>query len=496
MSILHAPMPKEATRVHVSNTILRGTLDLADTMLAFLDRDFKFLAVTPMYAKVCRCRPQDLVGVSFFTLVPKPEVRKIFLRTRATGRPVFRRNRTHVYAGSPKSEVTYWDWSLTPTKDRAGRVVGFVFVLRDMTRPRRAEEQARRSEQRLKIALGAAGMVIWEWDTWTNRIRYAENAQAIARGDDLEPYSTVDALIDMVHPDDRTALAEAVRRTQQENKPFECEYRVRMIDGAYHWILGQGGIVITKRGKPTRILGVSQNITRRKMAEMELRARSRQLAELASELTMVEHRERRRLAELLHEELQQLLFAAKMQADSLQGLEKGRTQRRLAELGRTITEAMASARAITRDLAPPVAIQRDLPMALQSLALDMESRHGLKVRADLCSNCGLATEATSVLLFTAARELLMNVVKHARTQRAELRTRCGPDWVELRVCDRGVGMNSDALKTPTVSGGFGLFSIRERAELLGGTLTVQSSPRRGTCTILRLPMAPGCHPCT
>lgn len=488
-------MPQEPTRFRVSNTILRGALDLADTMLAFLDRDFKILAVTRMYAKVCRCRPQDLVGVSFFTLAPRTEVRKMFLRARETGRPVFRHNRTHVYAGSPKSEVTYWDWSLTPTKDAAGRVAGFVFALRDMTRHRRAEAKARQSEQRLRIALGAAGMVIWEWDTWTNRIRYAENAQTIARGDDLDPYSTVDSLIANVHPDDRAALTEATRRTLQENRPFECEYRVLMLDGCYHWILGQGAIVITERGKPVRILGVSQNITRRKTAEMELRARSRQLAELASELTLVEHRERRRLAELLHEELQQILFAAKMQTDALHGLEQGRTRRRLAEIGRTIAEAMASAREITRDLAPPVAIQRDLPMALQSLAQDMEARHGLKVRTQICTRCSQVTEATSVLVFTAARELLMNVVKHAGTGQAELATRCGGDWMELTVRDRGRGMKPDALKTPTIGGGFGLFSIRERAELLGGTMTVQSSPRRGTCTVLRLPMTPvSCAP--
>ncbi len=133
------------------------------------------------------------------------------------------------------------------------------------------------SDTWLRVALDAAGMTTWEWHVPLNRIRYSSNAAAVARGRNLEPYSSVDSLMQQVHPDDRGGLARAVLQTTVEGLPFQCEYRVLMLDGRYHWILGKGKIVQVEDGRPVRVLGVSQDITERKVAEHRLHRANRTL---------------------------------------------------------------------------------------------------------------------------------------------------------------------------------------------------------------------------
>lgn len=260
--------------------------------------------------------------------------------------------------------------------------------------------------------------------------------------------------------------------------------------------VGHGGQIIpveinatvVGRGSSARIYSLCRDITDRKRIEDELRKRTRQLAQVASELTMSEQRERRRLAELLHEHLQQLLVGARMEVHSLAAEAGGRNRQALDGLSRTLDEALSSSRAITRDLAPPVSMHKDLPAAMRWLECEMRARHHLAVSVRVGMKVIPVTEAASVLLFTAARELLLNVAKHAGCGKASLRLRQEPGAIVLIVSDQGKGADPEALQAPSSRHGFGLFSIRERAELLGGSLTVDSGSGRGMRVALSLPV--------
>ncbi len=341
----------------------------------------------------------------------------------------------------------------------------------------------------VKMALKAAEMVTWQWDVETGIIHYSDNVPEVARGEDVADYDTVDNLLRNVHPEDRRNLAEAVGRTQSGKSDLECEYRVRMQDGRYHWILGKGKPVQWQRGRPVRVLGISQDITERKRTEEMLKKRSQQLAELAARLILTEHGERRRLADLLHDDLQQLLVGARMQLHAIteeRGLAGHRQFRRLQHI---LGETLEMSRAITRDLAPPVVPQRHLDAALHWLARDMQRRHRLKVEVYAADICAAMDDARAVLLFTAARELLLNVVKHAGVSRAILGLRFPEKRMELEVVDRGMGFDASDADLVQSNTGFGLLSIRERAELLGGKLVISSAPRKGTRVVLSLPSA-------
>lgn len=338
------------------------------------------------------------------------------------------------------------------------------------------------------MALEAAGVVTWELDARTGVITYGDTIAAIVKGRNVAPYCHRESVLEMLHPADRPKMARALERAATENRPFECEYRALMQDGTYHWILGKGRVVVGEGSKPVRVLGVSQDITPRKQAELELRQRSRQLAQLASDLTVSEHRERRRLAHLLHDHLQQLLFGAQMQFSSLASKSGKWNLDAVENLRRTLDEALESSRSITKDLAPPLSVHRDLSAAIAWLAReDMRTRCQLTVTVEMCQVTAPVTEAVAVLLFTAARELLLNVTKHAGTRNASLRLTQESRAIVLVVSDRGKGAKPKAMQASNGRRGFGLFSIRERTELLGGTLSVDTGPGRGTCVTLSLP---------
>lgn len=343
-------------------------------------------------------------------------------------------------------------------------------------------------DESVKMALQAAEMVTWQWNVREGTIQYSDNVPEVTRGKDVAPYDTVENLFQAVHPGDRARLKEAVDRARTGKHPFECEYRVRFQDGRYHWVLGKGRPGQWLRGKPARLLGVSQDITARKRTEEMLKKRSQQLAELASRLILAEHEERMRLAALLHDDLQQHLVGARMQVHAMADTKGGASRRQFERLQKILGETLDMSRSITKDLAPPVVPQKHLDAALQWLARDMLRRHRLEVKVDVSPVCAAMDDARAILLFTAAKELLLNVVKHAGVGRARLYLRCDAAQVELEVADRGAGFDAGDTDAFQSDSGFGLLSIRERAELLGGRLAVKTAPGKGTRMVLSLPL--------
>ena len=334
------------------------------------------------------------------------------------------------------------------------------------------------------MALEAADMVTWELDLRTNTLQYSDNLPTIVAGTKVEPYCSVAGVMEQIHPDDRQALAKALQLAAKKGTPFVCEYRALMQDGAYHWILGKGKTVLWERGKPVRVLGVSQEITIRKRLQQELEQRTRQLAALAAKLTVTEHRERERFAEVLHEDLQQILVGARMLLDSIRQGNRSLIRR----LDQALVQAQEVARSVTRSLFPPLSIMKDLPLALGWLVNDARQRYRLAVTLRCPPALPPLPEPVAVLVFTAARELLLNIVKHAGVHRCSLRLRHTGAAVDLEVRDAGKGSHARALGHAHAGPGFGLFSIRERAELLGGSLTVNSAADQGMRVLLHLPL--------
>ncbi len=221
---------------------------------------------------------------------------------------------------------------------------------------------------------------------------------------------------------------------------------------------------------------------------MELQHRARQLQKLTLELSQAEERERRRIAVILHEGLQQQIAGAKFHLSLARNrAQEDRQRAAIDKVGEMLTDAIEQSRSLSRDLSPTVVHMNDLAEVLHWLAHQVRAHHGLLVHVDVRGDMVLRSEALAMFLFRAAQEMLLNVVKHARINEAAIQVRRIGRYVRLSVSDQGRGFDPQGLKeTP----GVGLFSIRERTELLGGRMKVRSIKGKGSKVSILVPDGP------
>jgi PAS domain S-box-containing protein len=219
---------------------------------------------------------------------------------------------------------------------------------------------------------------------------------------------------------------------------------------------------------------------------IELEHRTAQLSQMASDLTLAEQHAREQIAKTLHDGLQQLLVIASLSLDQ----EVKRNQDRriapsvpLAQAKAHIDEAIDAARSLSVELFPPVLQHADLPVALRWLGDWTRTKYGLEVQIAADPRATSDRKDIRTLLFESVRELLFNVVKHAKVDRVTLDLALDPGGqVSITLTDEGIGFDASALFDRSKSGktGWGLFSIRERLAQLGGRFEIHSEPGRGT----------------
>ena len=203
---------------------------------------------------------------------------------------------------------------------------------------------------------------------------------------------------------------------------------------------------------------------------------------LATQLSLAEERVRRTLASDLHDYLGQMLVVCRMKlTQASQGVNEP-TQQQLREADRILQDAITYTRSLVAQLTPPVLREFGLIMGLTWLAEQMKHR-GLKVDIELNVPSVDLSEEHAILLFQSVRELLMNVVKHAGTTDAALTVDLIQQTLVITVKDAGRGFDSSA-EPASPEPHFGLFSIRERMESVGGQFILASVPGQGTIATL------------
>ncbi len=220
----------------------------------------------------------------------------------------------------------------------------------------------------------------------------------------------------------------------------------------------------------------------------EVREREEQIRELASRLTMAEHEERHRIAQILHDDLQQLLYSVQLKCSGVRDASGTTLGADVAEkmdvINRWLAEAVSITQRLAVDLSPQVLDNEGLAEALQWLATQMKELHGLTVKLDAENGIKL-TKAMRVILFQTARELLFNVVKHAGVHEASVELRRAGDHLLIKVRDKGKGFDVNGLGDDA---GFGVMSMRHRLSLLGGDMDIASETGRGTTVSVKVPM--------
>jgi PAS domain S-box-containing protein len=220
--------------------------------------------------------------------------------------------------------------------------------------------------------------------------------------------------------------------------------------------------------------------------EARVRERTEKLRELAAQLTLSEYQERRRIARILHDHLQQLLYSLQFLNSRLRQSVEESLMALLAQVDQILMEAINTARTLSVELSPPILELDGLASALSWLAAQMQERHGLQVTVEIEDESGKVEQHVQDLIFQSVRELLFNVVKHAGADAATVILKQTQDEQIVIVKDEGRGF--DAGSHP--NNGTGLHSIRSRISLFGGHIDVQSKPDEGARVILVLPTQP------
>jgi DNA-binding NarL/FixJ family response regulator len=220
----------------------------------------------------------------------------------------------------------------------------------------------------------------------------------------------------------------------------------------------------------------------------ELQHRTRQLQRLTLELSQAEDRERKRLAEILHDDLQQIMTASTFHLHILRSrLKDNKALEDIAErINQLLKEAIDTSRSLSHELSPVVLYRNDLGTTFEWLAQEVQAKHGLTVQVEVRDHVDSASEAHKAFLFRAAQEILFNIVKHAQVKEARVRLQRRRKQLWLTISDRGQGFDPKSLDKTT---GFGLLSIRERVELLGGRMKIWSAKGRGSTFLIAVPDA-------
>ena len=233
------------------------------------------------------------------------------------------------------------------------------------------------------------------------------------------------------------------------------------------------------------ILTALVDITERVAAEAQVR-------ELASALGQAEQRERRRVAQLLHDDVQQLLYSLQLDLKMLADEVDPEWREQIQELERRALSAIAVTRSLSFELNDSVLEGDNLQDLFDWLVVVKQQRYGLQIESDLDGEIRIPDKPKRQMLVQVLRELLFNVVKHAGVREAELRGEVVDGNLRIDVIDRGNGFDPEAAAQTTSdpsAAGSGLSNVREQLRLFGGSLLIEPLPGGGTRCRVILPLA-------
>ena len=209
---------------------------------------------------------------------------------------------------------------------------------------------------------------------------------------------------------------------------------------------------------------------------------------LASELTVAEHEERHRISQILHDDLQQRLFAIKAQLSFLHVDETAiDAQATLDQLQKWLSEAISLTRNLCVDLSPSVLRGEGLAQAILWLCSRMKEQYGLQLQVSAPDHLTHLDDHMRVMIFQTVRELLFNIIKHAGTLDASILLERIDGEGCITISDSGKGFDTNVLMQEPLAA-HGILLLRDRLLLMGGSMTIYSAPGEGTRVVLVFPM--------
>ncbi|MFW5774717.1 MAG: PAS domain-containing protein [Chitinivibrionales bacterium] len=400
-------------------------------------------------------------------------------------------------------------WNVFAVKDANGYIIAWATISPDLTELRQTTIALSRSEEQFRQLADSMPQLVWtakadgEVDYYNQKYR---EFGGISPGEDgVWKWGPV------VHEDDLQPTVDAWNHAVETGETYQIEHRIRHVDGTFHWYLSRAYPVHDKAGRITRWYGTATNIDISKHTQAELEEsqkrltllnqnledivvkRTEQVRALSKALTLAEQRERKRFSYILHENLQQQLFGAKMllrqHVRDHQAAQQVEEYDDVAEGLSILESALQTTKTLSVEMNPPILRTQGLDAALEWLADHMEKKYGLRVELHMEKSLAAIRNETQQMLTQMVRELLNNVRQHAGVYEATLVAGCGDNRLSISVSDSGQGFDvGETIREVAGETQLGIFSIRERLRLFNGDLIINSTVGEGTECILILPV--------
>jgi PAS domain S-box-containing protein len=422
----------------------------------------------------------------------------------------------------------YYLVTVSPLKDAEGSLMGAVHVARDITKRRQAEEALQRGRDELerrveertaqiqqmveelrgeiaeRIEAEAAlreseskysalveGSLIGVYIEQEGAIRFANDRFAEIHGYTKQEMMGMDSLL-MIHPEDRARVLE-IRRMRYQGGDAPTEYEARGVtkDGRTIWALRRNRLM-QYGGRPA-VLGNVVDITERKEMERAIRDSERDLHLLSARLLSAEENERKRIAQELHDGIGQSLSALKFGVENvlhqLRGGAKADAERYLSTFIPFIQNTIEEVRAIVMDLRPSILDDLGILPTIHWFCREFQYIHPrIRMTEEISLEEGDIPEALKTPIYRILQEGLNNVSTHSGADAVRVALGKRDGRIVLEIQDNGQGFDPKAVASAGASRrGFGLSSMRERAEAAGGTFVVESLPGGGTRLLVSWP---------
>jgi len=367
-----------------------------------------------------------------------------------------------------------------------------VGLLIQRVKRRRAELARRESETRFGLMADAAPTLMWasgldKGCTYVNRpwleFTGRRPEQEVGTG-----------WSESIHPDDLMRCLNIYSSHFDAREPFEMVYRLRRHDGEYRWILDRGVPRIGPNGDFAGYIGACTDITARRQAEDGLLASQKELRLLTGRLLEAQEVERRRIARELHDDLNQGLALLSIELDLLGQKPPASTREvtsNILGLSTRVKELSSAVHDLSHQLHPSKLEQLGLVTAIRALCAELRHHQGLEVTFTHHDVPDAIPHGTALCLYRIVQEALRNVVKHGETEQAVVALSGIPGGIRLRIGDNGAGFDVTSAQG---NGGLGLVSMRERLNLVGGQMVIDSRPGRGTRIDVRVPLREPAEP--
>jgi PAS domain S-box-containing protein len=380
-----------------------------------------------------------------------------------------------------------------PRFDRSGKLAGFIGSCLDISERKTIEEALQGSETRFRLIAENAQDVIYRYRVAPPRgYDYISSAALAITGWTPEAfYADPDLAAKIVHPDDRPLIEMSY---QQDPEKVRESVVLRWIHpgGRVVWAEHRRVKILDTDGRVVAIEGVGRDVTERLEIQNRLRESEGQLRQLAARLNSAREIERAHVARELHDELGQTLTGLKFEfTRTIRELMAETSKPELIDRVQSIVGGIELATEMVRGLAaslrPPALDHLGLAAAIELEAAGLARRTGMRCRVSGTVNAPYLTAEQNIAVFRIVQEALTNVVRHADASAVRIAMRQTPRSTSVKIQDNGRGITAAALRDPS---SIGLLGMRERAELVGATLSISATPGKGTTVLIAVPATP------